>query len=156
MMSGFQLVDTSYQMYDLKFLQKIRKRVHLIHIIYGYHKNCKGLSHMMIKYANLVLRFLLELCALFALGYWGFHTGKSLILKIVLAFGAPLIVAVVWGIFGSPGAPVKLSAPLHLLLELMVFGLPIVALYAAGKPGLSFVFGLVVIINRSLMYIWKQ
>ena len=28
-----------------------------------------------IKAANLALRFLLELCALGALGYWGFKTG---------------------------------------------------------------------------------
>jgi hypothetical protein len=111
---------------------------------------------MMIKYVNLALRFLLELCALLALGYWGFHTGKSLILKVVLGIGTPLMVAVVWGIFGSPDAPVKLSASLHLLLELVIFGLPVIALYAAGKHGLSFVFGLAVVVNRLLMYIWKQ
>jgi hypothetical protein len=111
---------------------------------------------MMIKYVNLALRFLLEICALLALGYWGFHTGKSLILKIVLGIGTPLMVAIVWGMFGSPGAPVKLSASFHLLLEFIIFGLPVVALYVAGKPGLSLVFGLTVVINRSLMYIWKQ
>ena len=30
-----------------------------------------------IKAANLALSFLLELCALAALGYWGFQTGQS-------------------------------------------------------------------------------
>ena len=33
---------------------------------------------IVLKYANLVLAFLLELCALAALGYWGFVTGGGL------------------------------------------------------------------------------
>ena len=33
-----------------------------------------------IKGANLALRYLLELCALGALGYWGFKTGGGLVL----------------------------------------------------------------------------
>jgi hypothetical protein len=54
-----------------------------------------------IKGANLALRFLLELCALGALGYWGFKTGGGLIAKIGLGIGAPLVAAVVWGTFVS-------------------------------------------------------
>ncbi len=38
----------------------------------------------LIKGANLALRFLLELCALGALGYWGFKTGGGLAAKIGL------------------------------------------------------------------------
>ena len=49
----------------------------------------------LIKGANLALRFLLELCALGALGYWGFKTGAATITKIVLGVGAPLVAAVV-------------------------------------------------------------
>ena len=60
----------------------------------------------LIKGANLLLRFLLELCALGALGYWGFKTGNATITKIVLGVGAPLVAAVVWGIFVSPRASV--------------------------------------------------
>ncbi|GAX91700.1 hypothetical protein EFBL_3390 [Effusibacillus lacus] len=109
-----------------------------------------------IQTANLALRFLLELCALAALGYWGFRTGRGLIVKIGLGFGAPLLIAVVWATFGAPGASVQLSAPLHLLLELVVFGLPAVALFTAGKPGLAWIYGLAVVINRTLMYLWGQ
>ncbi|WP_235674875.1 YrdB family protein [Bacillus mycoides] len=32
---------------------------------------------------NLVIRFLLELCALVSLGYWGFQVGKSVYTKFV-------------------------------------------------------------------------
>ena len=38
-----------------------------------------------IKAANLALRFILELCALGALAYWGFHNGQGLALKILEA-----------------------------------------------------------------------
>ena len=49
-----------------------------------------------IQSANLALRFILELCALAALGYWGFQTGQNLFVKIVLAIGAPLLAAYDW------------------------------------------------------------
>ncbi len=59
----------------------------------------------LIKGANLALRFLLELCALGLLSYWGFKTGGGLIAKILLGICAPLMAAVVWGVFVSPQAP---------------------------------------------------
>ena len=77
---------------------------------------------MLIQSANLALRFLLELAALGALAYWGSQTGRVPITKVGLGVGAPLLAALVWGTFGSPSAPVTLSGPLHLLLELAVFG----------------------------------
>ena len=45
--------------------------------------------------ANLALRFFLELAALAALAYWGFHTGRSVLADVVLGLGAPLLAAVV-------------------------------------------------------------
>lgn len=53
----------------------------------------------LIKGANLLLRFVLELFALGALGYWGLKTGSGIITKVVLGVGAPLAAAVVWGTF---------------------------------------------------------
>jgi Protein of unknown function (DUF2568) len=46
------------------------------------------------KDANLALAFLLELCALAGLGYWGFVTGGGLPAKIGLGVGVPLLAAV--------------------------------------------------------------
>lgn len=65
----------------------------------------------LIKGTSLLLRFLLELCALGALGYWGFKTGGGWITKFGLGIGAPLVTAVVWGTFlASPGASEKREA----------------------------------------------
>jgi hypothetical protein len=60
-----------------------------------------------LKGANLALRFLLELCALATLCYWGFKTGTGPISKVVLGIGAPLAAAVLWGTFVAPAAPVS-------------------------------------------------
>jgi hypothetical protein len=110
----------------------------------------------LIKGANLLLRFLLELCALGAVGYWGFKTGSGIAAKIGLGIGAPLVIAVVWAIFVSPRAPVHLSLPLSLLLQVLIFGLAAAALAVAGHGTLGWVFVAVVVINAALMYVWGQ
>ncbi|CAG0994900.1 hypothetical protein ARNL5_03544 [Anaerolineae bacterium] len=106
----------------------------------------------MIKSANLALSFLLELVMLAALGYWGFKTGGELVSQIILGIGAPLLVAVVWGIFLAPASARRLREPFHLVLELVIFGLAITALYIAGQPGLALVFGIVYAINLVVRY----
>jgi hypothetical protein len=105
------------------------------------------------KGANLVLRFLLELCALAALCYWGFKTGTGPISKVVLGIGAPLAAAVLWGTFV---APVSVPGALRLLLEPAVFGGAAAALYSAGRPGLAWALGLAYVINRVLIFVWDQ
>ncbi len=109
-----------------------------------------------IKTANVVLRFLLELCILVALGYWGFQTGKGLLPKIGLGIGAPLGAAVVWGLVGAPSSPWQLHDPWHLILEVILFGGAAVALFAAGQRVLGLGFLLIFVINRALMYAWGQ
>jgi Protein of unknown function (DUF2568). len=105
---------------------------------------------------NLLVRFLLELCALASLGYWGFHTGAGPWAKFGLGIGAPLLAALVWGTFVSPRAAIPVHGIWHLLLETAVFGAAAAALYAAGHPSLSLAFILIAVTNRVLMYIWHQ
>jgi hypothetical protein len=109
-----------------------------------------------IKLANLALSFLLELCALAALGYWGYHTGQSTPAKLGLAIGAPLLMAVFWGAFLAPKAAVPLAEPLKLALKLVVFGLAVAALAAAGPRTLAGIFAVAVIVNLGLAAIWRQ
>ena len=110
----------------------------------------------LIKSANVGLRFVLELCALAALSYWGFRTGDQLLLKIVLGLGAPLIAAVLWATLGAPAAQAKLSGVLHLALEVVIFGAATMALAKADQLDLAGVFAVIFIINRVLMAIWRQ
>lgn len=110
----------------------------------------------LIKGANLLLRFLLELLALGALGYWGFMTGSATLTKVALGVGAPLVAAVVWGTFLSPRAPVQLPWGVVLVLQAVVFASAAAALAATGNRTLALVFGVIVLTNAILMYVWQQ
>lgn len=108
------------------------------------------------KTANLALSFLLELAMLAAFGYWGFTTGDGLPAQILLGIGAPLLAAIVWGIFMAPRASRRLRGPYHLVLEMIIFGLAFIALYLAGQPALTAIFIIIYAINLGLRLIWKQ
>ena len=108
------------------------------------------------KSINLAVRFLLELAALVALGYWGFRTGQGALMKIVLGLGAPLLVAVLWGAFVAPKAARRLADPARLALEVAIFAAATLALVAAGLTTLARVFAVVVVVNLSLMFAWGQ
>ena len=83
------------------------------------------------------LRFVLELCAFVALGYWGARAGDSLTASIVLAVGAPLAAMTVWALFVAPKARLDLGPVLRLVLELCVFAAAAAALSSRGHAGLA-------------------
>jgi hypothetical protein len=109
-----------------------------------------------LKLVNLLVRFLLELCLLLALGYWGFKTGQVMIVKIGLGLGLPLVAAVIWGIFLAPASNRRLQEPWLLLVELILFGAAFAALYNTGQRSLTLAFGLIYVINKILIVIWGQ
>ncbi len=59
--------------------------------------------------------------------------------KAALGIGAPLLAAVLWGLFAPPRAPVS-SPPLRLGVQAAVFGSAALALYATGHGSLASVF----------------
>lgn len=110
----------------------------------------------LIKAANLGLRFLLELGALAALAYWGYHAGSGRAVKLGLAVGVPLLAAIVWGLFVAPNATVKAPGAIHLLLQVLIFGAAALGLAAAGRDRLALIFAALVIVNAILMALWGQ
>jgi hypothetical protein len=106
--------------------------------------------------ANLGLRFLLELCMLAALAYWGFTTGSGTLRHVLLGIGAPLLAGIYWGLFISPRARFPLALPIKLILEIIVFALAIAALYSAGQHLLAIIFAIVAIVSRAVLVIWPQ
>ncbi len=68
----------------------------------------------------------------------------------------PPLAAVVWGTLIAPGAPVALATPVRVALELVIFGLGVAALYAAGRPRLAQVFAGLVVVNEVLLLAWDQ
>ena len=109
-----------------------------------------------LKMANLALAFLLELCALAAFAWWGYQTGQGTLAKIALSVGAPLVVAVFWGLFVAPRAVIPLPPVWRSLLALIVFGAAAGALFVTGQTALAWIFLITAILNRILILTWKQ
>ena len=103
--------------------------------------------------ANLVLRFLLELSALTATAYWGFASASG-VTRWVLGLGAPLLVAVVWGLFVSPKAKIEVLRPTRFAIELLVFAAAALALAVASQPVLAIVLAVLAVVSGTLNYVW--
>jgi len=107
---------------------------------------------------NLALRFMLEMAALFALGYWGWtqHDG---IWRFVWGLGLILFAAVVWGTFAVPEdpsrsgkAPVPVPGAVRLVIELVFFAAGTWAFIAADRPLWGFALGILTVIHYALSY----
>jgi len=109
---------------------------------------------VLLKGANLAVAFLLELCALGAFGYWGFKTGSVTLSKVGLGIGAPLLAAVVWGVFVAPRAAVPVPGLLRFFIQALFFGLAALGLATTGHRTLAWVFVAIVVVNAIVAYIW--
>jgi hypothetical protein len=98
----------------------------------------------------LAVKFLLELCALAALAYWGATTGPVW-LNVVLGIGLPLLVALVWGRWAAPRSAHRLPDTPRLALELGVFAAAAAALIAAGASVPAVVFAVVVVADTAAL-----
>lgn len=106
--------------------------------------------------ANLALRFLLELCVLAALFYWGLRIGGGPVAGLALGIGTALPAAFVWGMFASPRARIPLPLAGRLAVELVFFGSAAAGLYATGHPVLGVLLLVLAAINRTLIQVWGQ
>jgi hypothetical protein len=105
--------------------------------------------------ANYGLRFLLELAALAALAYWGFHELGGVV-QWLIGLGAPLLAAVVWGRFMSPKASHPTIDPVRLLIEIAVFGSGVAALFAAGATVVAMIFAVLAVLHLALTFALGQ
>jgi hypothetical protein len=118
--------------------------------------NNRGITMDVLKAINVAVRFLLELCMLAAVGYWGFKTQSGWGMKLMLGIGLPLLIAVIWGLFVAPKAIYPLHGIPHLVLALILLGSGAVALFASGNPTPGWVYTIILIINQVLLMLWKQ
>lgn len=106
--------------------------------------------------ANLILRFVLEIAALVAVGQWGWQAAEGLP-RYLLAFALPAAMAAAWAVFRTPGDPaagkglVATSGPARLALEALFFGFTIWTMFASGRV----LFGLVFTVAVLLHYFWS-
>jgi hypothetical protein len=107
---------------------------------------------------NLTIRFLLELAALAALGYWGWHQSDGAA-RYVLALSIPLIAAAAWGSFNvandpsrSGQAPVPVPGLVRLGLELALFGFATWALFDLDLTHLGWAMAIIVLVHYGVSY----
>ncbi|MCU1557605.1 MAG: 4-amino-4-deoxy-L-arabinose transferase [Microbacteriaceae bacterium] len=94
---------------------------------------------------NDVLRFLLELFALFSLGFWGYFAWPFPWPAVLFMIGTPLFAAVVWGLFRSPKAILPLDPVGRAIVEIFVMGAATVAWFMLGYPIVGAVFGVLAV-----------
>jgi hypothetical protein len=104
---------------------------------------------------NLLLKFLLELGALAAVGFWGASIADGPV-AVVLAIGLPLVTAVLWGAFAAPRAQRRLPLRLRAPFELGVFALAALALWGAESAAWGAAFAAIAAVNALLLTAFRQ
>lgn len=97
---------------------------------------------------NSGIRFILEICMIAAVGYWGFYFGSTTVMKWILGIGVPILFMFIWGMFGSPAAPFKLEGLAHMTLEITLFVVAALALLFSQHPLLAGILFITAILNR--------
>ena len=105
---------------------------------------------------NLALRFALELCALAALAYGGWHLPAPLWLRALAAIAFPVAAAVVWGRWVAPKASHPLPDPLRLVPEWLVFGSATAALLATSHPIPAVILATSAAANRAVLHVLQD
>jgi hypothetical protein len=107
---------------------------------------------------NLGLRFLLELAALVAFGFWGWSLAAGW-MRLPLTLAAPITAASMWGLFNVPGdrsrsgaAPIPVKGIVRLAVELAFFALAVWALAASDHASLGIILAVAVAIHYAISY----
>jgi len=108
-----------------------------------------------LRNTNLGLRFLLELCALAALGYGGWRVPGPVWLRVLLAIALPLLAAVLWARWVAPKASHPIPDPQRLIPEWIVFGGATAALVVTGHPILAGALAVLAAANRWALHLTR-
>ena len=106
---------------------------------------------------NDVLRFCLEMAALFALAWWGFGVSDDWPARLTFGLGAPLLGAAAWGTFRvpndpKPDPPVEVPGLVRLMIEFGFFAAATVALWFGVEPVVAVAFAAVVLAHYAAAY----
>ena len=118
---------------------------------------CGGVAPMQVlKAANLLIAFLLELCMVAAFAFWGFNLNQIGLVRLILGFGVPLIVIVIWGYWMAPNSQRRLRGKAYLGLKLVLFSAASTALYFTSQFSLAVILAVLFIVNQTFIYVWNQ
>lgn len=108
---------------------------------------------------NLALRFGLELAALYAVGRWAWQQGGSLLWQWLFVLLSLAVFMGIWVTFNVPNdpsrsgkAPVVVRGWLRLLIELILFGSAVLALFSIGSATAGWVIAGLLIFHYAISY----
>ncbi|GAA3896998.1 YrdB family protein [Microbacterium invictum] len=91
-----------------------------------------------------VLAFLCELFAFGTLAFWGF-TAWPFPWNIVAGIAAPVAAILLWALFVSPRAVIRVHPFVRALVELLVYAAATVAWWSAGYAWIGLAFGVIAV-----------
>lgn len=92
-----------------------------------------------------ILAFLCELFAFATLAIWGFVSWPSP-WNIVAGIGAPVLAILVWALFVSPRAVLRVHPFVRALVELLVYVSATIAWWSMGQAWIGLVFGVIAVV----------
>lgn len=101
----------------------------------------------------MLLAFSVEVAMLILLGHWGYHLFDNMVMKITFAILAPLIAAILWGIFAAPKSKSRLKQPQLLVFKLVMFVGTAVLLYWADHIYIAALFVFFALLNQTFSII---
>jgi hypothetical protein len=95
---------------------------------------------------NDFLRFFLELFAFFSFAFWGF-VAWPFPWNVAFGIATPIFAIVVWALFRSPKAVIRLDAFGKGLIEIVVMGSAALTWLMLGQPYIALIFGIIAAIS---------
>jgi hypothetical protein len=101
---------------------------------------------------DLALRALMEFGIVLGFAWWGYFVGATIVSKILIAIGAPVVVFSFWGFidFHQTG---RMAESLRLIQEMLISGLAAFVLYLAGKPIFGWTLAALSIVHHIMVYV---
>jgi hypothetical protein len=100
---------------------------------------------------NLALRFLVELIGIGAVAFWGLTAFETLVVKLLLGLGAPVVLIAAWATLVAPNSDGPLTQLQRVLLGTALLELAAAAFFLAGQREAAVIYGVVVAVNAGLM-----
>lgn len=94
----------------------------------------------------------MEAGIVFAFLFWGYHVGKNIAIKILLAIAAPVVGFGFWGIVDFRNSE-RYAEIYRLVQELAVSGLAAILLYVSGLHVIAWLLGLISVAHHVLVYL---
>ncbi len=101
----------------------------------------------------LALRFLLELAAIVAVGWWGFALDAPAAVRVLAGVAASLVVIAVWGAVVSPRARFALPRWRREATEDLVWLAAVVALISGGATAMAVALAVLIVLDRIALHL---